>query len=79
MLTCRDLVRLVAEEGFGDLGKMRRFEARLHLALCPGCRRYAQQIRRIGAAFRRLADDQRFDEALLRELEARILRERGGR
>jgi predicted anti-sigma-YlaC factor YlaD len=44
-LTCRELVELVTDylEGALDEDTARRFEE--HLAVCPGCRTYVDQVR----------------------------------
>jgi len=74
MMSCRELVHLVAEGRADELSVWRRLELRLHLRLCPGCRHYARQVAQINDAVRRLyTDDLPGDDALLRDLEAAIL------
>jgi hypothetical protein len=43
---CRDMTELVTNYLEGDLPFSRRLLARLHLALCPPCTRYFDQMRR---------------------------------
>lgn len=44
MLTCRDVSRLVSDKLERELPKLTRWRMRLHLLLCPQCKRYAQQV-----------------------------------
>ncbi|HEX2036305.1 MAG TPA: zf-HC2 domain-containing protein [Chloroflexota bacterium] len=62
-LTCRELVELVTEylEGVLPAGERTRFEA--HLADCPGCRNYLQQMRRTIDTLGRLSEDSLPEEA----------------
>lgn len=55
MIRCDELTRLAAEDGLGDLPLRRRMEVRLHLLLCPPCKRYLLQLQSIGDALRRVA------------------------
>jgi anti-sigma factor RsiW len=56
-LPCQELVELVTDYLEGRLAPMeqRRFEA--HLALCPGCRTYLEQMRGTVRALGRLPED----------------------
>ncbi|HEX2185731.1 MAG TPA: zf-HC2 domain-containing protein [Chloroflexota bacterium] len=62
-LTCRELVELVTEylEGVLPAGERTRVEA--HLAHCPGCRNYLQQMRRTIDTLGRLSEDSLPEEA----------------
>jgi anti-sigma factor RsiW len=69
MMTCRQLVELVSDylEARLDVRSRERFEA--HLAVCPDCREYVDQVRRTVRALGRLPEDSLSDaarEALLR-------------
>ena len=56
-LTCRELVELVTEylEGALPPGDAARFER--HLAICPGCTTYVEQIRETVRQTGRLRED----------------------
>ena len=77
MPTCKELARLVASDELTETGLARRFGARLHLLMCSHCRRYANQIRRLGQAARSLGaahldEDHEVVGRLERNLLARI-------
>ena len=57
MITCRQLVELVSDylEGKLDARKRERFEA--HLAECPDCREYVDQVRLTVGALGRLPEE----------------------
>ena len=44
-MTCRELVELVTEYFEGTLPAAERRELEAHLALCPGCVTYVEQMR----------------------------------
>ncbi len=44
-LPCRELVELVTEYLEGTLGEGVRVRFEAHLAICPGCRTYLEQMR----------------------------------
>ena len=56
-MTCQELVELVTEyvEGTLAVDKRARFEE--HLAVCPGCRDYLEQMRRTIAATGHLSEE----------------------
>jgi anti-sigma factor RsiW len=56
-LTCRELVELVTDylEGALPPGDVERFER--HLAICPGCTTYVEQIRETVRQTGRLRED----------------------
>lgn len=54
MLKCRDVAELVASDVGQHPPLTRRVAVLVHLAMCRHCRAYARQLRRIGAAARRL-------------------------
>jgi anti-sigma factor RsiW len=57
MITCRQMVELVSDylEGRLDPGARERFEE--HLAVCPDCREYVEQVRETVRALGRLPED----------------------
>jgi anti-sigma factor RsiW len=56
-LSCKELVELVTEylENSLPLGEKAQFEA--HLAVCPGCRTYLEQLRQTVRAVGHLTED----------------------
>ena len=44
-ISCQELVELVTDYLEGELDDATRTELEAHLALCPGCRIYVQQMR----------------------------------
>ena len=54
MLTCKDLATAIGRDEWRAAPRWRRLALRLHLLMCPHCRRYAAQIRAIGTAVRSL-------------------------
>jgi len=78
MIRCDELTRLAAEDGLDELPLRRRMEVRLHLLLCPPCKRYLVQLQAIGDAIGRVAGirgpgGETRDDDLVADLEARIL------
>ncbi|MDJ0766990.1 MAG: hypothetical protein QNJ97_28710 [Myxococcota bacterium] len=47
MLSCKDVVDLVANDGLAEAGPFMKFRIRMHLFICASCRRYARQLRTI--------------------------------
>ncbi len=54
-LSCRDAARLTSDACERDLPTAEVAALRLHLVVCGSCRRYRQQIGRLGEAIDRLA------------------------
>lgn len=54
MLRCREVVDLLATEGWRDAPLGRRLSLGLHLAMCRHCRAYRRALRRLGDAARRV-------------------------
>ena len=52
VLNCKEVSRIVASDELETLGVIKRLRMRFHLLICRECRRYAEQIRTIGAAAR---------------------------
>ena len=67
-LSCQELVELVTDylEGALDEGTVRRFEE--HLALCPGCETYLDQMRETAARLGTIPA-----ETLTEEMQATLL------
>ena len=73
MLNCKDVTRKIASDEFRKAGWRGRLAVRLHLFLCRHCRRYAVQLRVIGAAARELCGPRSQDTSTLERLERQIL------
>ena len=52
MLTCKEVAESIGRDEWRDAPLWRRLALRLHLWMCPHCRRYAAQLRAIGMAAR---------------------------
>ena len=55
MLTCKDVATAIGGDEWRAAPRWRRLALRLHLLMCPHCRRYAAQIRATGTAGRQPA------------------------
>ena len=55
MLTCRHWDKFIDEYLSGRLGRIKRFFFRVHLVLCPPCKRYLDEYRRALDAARQQA------------------------
>ncbi len=73
MLSCKEVARKIASDEFQGAGWRERLALRLHLLLCRHCRRYAAQLRAIGAAARNLWEPTSQDSPTLERLERQIL------
>ena len=73
MLSCKDVARKIASDEFSEAGWRERLAVRLHLLGCRYCRRYAAQLRAIGAAARDLWGPRSQDPRALKRLESQIL------
>ena len=74
MPTCKDVATAIGQDDVRTLPWWRGLALRLHLLMCPHCRRYAAQIRAIGMAARRLFREQGEDPRTLERLQETILR-----
>ncbi|MGH7429345.1 MAG: hypothetical protein ACREJ4_13470 [Candidatus Methylomirabilaceae bacterium] len=54
MLRCREVVELLATDGWRTAPLTRRLSLGLHLIMCRHCRAYRRALQRIGDAARRL-------------------------
>ena len=77
MPTCREAAEMVARDELRRASWRQRLAVRLHLVMCPPCRRYAAQIRALGATVRELLSRQQPDRDTLQRMEQRILRRIG--
>lgn len=73
MLNCKEVSRIVASDELETLGAVKRFRVRLHLLICNGCRRYANQLRIIGTVVREKVSGLAGDAETVRRLEKSIL------
>ncbi len=73
MLNCKDVTRKIASDEFREAGWRERLVVRFHLFMCRHCRRYAAQLRAIGAAARDLCRPRSQDPSTLERLERQIL------
>jgi hypothetical protein len=73
MLTCEELTRWVASGELEEAKPTVRWRVWVHLLVCRHCRRYATQIRAIGAAARRSLGEPPESSSDIARLEARIL------
>ena len=73
MPTCREVARTIAA-GRDQITWRTRLSIRLHLLKCPPCRRFAAQLRTIGAAVRKLLRAESRDRERLDRLERAVLR-----
>ncbi len=73
MMTCREVASLIASDGLEGAWWGRRLGVRLHLLMCRHCRRYAEQLRAIGARARKHWGRQAEDPKTLQRLERDIL------
>ncbi len=73
MVSCKEVTRKIASDEFAEAGWKERLAIRLHLLGCRYCRRYAAQLRAIGAAARNLLGSRTQDPSALERLERQIL------
>ena len=74
MLTCREMARRIASDEVAGASIGRRLGVRMHLLMCTNCRRFAQQMRSLGAVARRSWGGEPEDPAAIGRLEEKILR-----
>jgi hypothetical protein len=73
VLNCREVSRLVSSDELATVGAVKRLRARFHLLICRECRRYAEQLRIIGAAARDKVRSLVRDRETITRLEQSIL------
>jgi anti-sigma factor RsiW len=57
MITCREMVELVSDYLEGQLDPRARERFEEHLAVCPDCREYVEQVRETVRALGRLPEE----------------------
>ena len=57
MMTCQKLTELVTEYLEGKMSFGKRLEFRLHVSMCPPCRRYLKQMKSTVRALGHVPDD----------------------
>jgi len=72
MLRCKKVAELVATDAWRGPPLSRRLGVLLHLAMCRHCRAYVRQLRRIGAAARRLYQGVTLDPAAAARMTAAV-------
>ena len=73
MPTCKDVATAIGQDDVRTLPWWRGLALRLHLLMCPHCRRYAAQIRAIGTAARSLFREYDANPQVLARLQETIL------
>ena len=73
MRTCKDVATAIGQDDLRTVPWWRGLALRLHLLMCPHCRRYAAQVRAIGTATRRLIREPGEDPQTLKRLQDTIL------
>ena len=73
MVNCKDVATAIGRDEWRAAPPWRRLGLRLHLLMCPHCRRYAAQIRAIGTAARSLFREHGEDPKVLERLRETIL------
>ncbi len=73
MMTCKEAAKLVASDEFKEAWWGRRMGLRVHLLMCSDCRRYAKQLRALGAYARSRWGPQAEDSDTLQRIEREIL------
>ena len=73
MLTCKDVATAIGRDDWRAAPRWRRLTLRVHLWMCPHCRRYAAQIRAIGRAVRTLVRARDEDPTVIDRLHETIL------
>jgi len=75
MPTCRQVANDIASDALAAASWRRKVAVRFHLLMCRHCRRYARQVRAIGAAARTVFGDRHEDTEALARLERTIEQE----
>jgi len=73
VLDCKEVSRIVASDELATASAVKRFRVRLHLLICRGCKRYADQLRIIGIVARERVQSLAGDGETLMRLENAIL------
>ena len=78
MATCQEVAQALGRDTWRDEPLWRRLMLRLHVWMCPHCRRYATQIQAIGAAARSLFREHPEDPDVLERIQQTALPPRLG-
>ncbi len=73
MLTCKDVATAIGRDEWRAAPRWQRLALRLHLLMCPLCRRYAAQIRALGTVVRSLLREHGENPTVLARLHETIL------
>lgn len=73
MLTCKEVSKTIAADELTTAGWRQRLSVRFHLFMCRHCRRYAAQIKSLGAGVRGILDKEIQDSASRHRLRESIL------
>lgn len=72
MISCRNVSKLLMEDGLASQGWWTRMQVRLHLAMCALCSRLARQIAQMRDAARLTGEaDADLEDRLIRKLSGR--------
>ena len=74
VLNCKEVTEIISSDQLLKTGWWHRPAVRLHLLMCRKCRRYQEQIRKIGAAARQMWKSQPDEATVLDRLEDQILK-----
>ncbi len=77
MLSCKQVTRVVARGELEEAPWRTRLAIRMHLMMCRHCRRYVDQLRRIGEALRACFVGEAVDPDRLVQLESAVLARAG--
>jgi hypothetical protein len=69
MLSCKEISSILASDALEGSPWHRRMSVRFHLMMCRHCRRYKEQLVKIGEAARSLWDSWRPDSATVDRIE----------
>ena len=72
MLSCKEVGRTISSDGLELAHWRQKLSVQMHLLMCRHCRRYARQLRAIGASAAALYRAE-VDEGSLRQLEESIV------
>lgn len=73
MLSCREVTHVVARGELEGTPWRTRLAIRMHLLMCRHCKRYVNQLRRIGDALRTCFVSEAVDPGRLAQLETAVL------
>ncbi len=74
VLNCKEVTESISSDQLLKTGSWHRLAVWIHLLMCRKCRRYQEQIRKIGAAARQMWRSQPEEATVLDRLEDQILK-----